>query len=113
MNWAWILFKYLDALIYLCIRFWLAVDSDSGTDESCDYLAASTASPPASGYSVASRMTVGVVCTDSIEKELEEDENEEERVHHLSVGLLFATTLPTADSLAKLKQRKKVSESLV
>ena len=60
-----------------------------------------------------SRMTVGAVCGDQIdvtEKEREHDVSEEERVHRLSVGLLFAATLPTAEALAKLKQRKKVCQ---
>ena len=57
-----------------------------------------------------SRMTVGAVCGDQIdvtEKEREHDVSEEERVHRLSVGLLFAATLPYCRGSGKAQTEKK------
>ncbi|XP_048590620.1 Golgi-specific brefeldin A-resistance guanine nucleotide exchange factor 1 isoform X2 [Nematostella vectensis] len=97
-------------------------DDDSGTDEHCE-TPTHPPSPPTSGYAMAQRMTVGVKGEESDEtpQETEEkslDHRDEkcvdlagERFHSLSVGRLFSSCLPTPETLAMLKQRKKLLQA--
>ncbi|EDO31538.1 predicted protein, partial [Nematostella vectensis] len=72
-------------------------DDDSGTDEHCE-TPTHPPSPPTSGYAMAQRMTK---CVDLAG----------ERFHSLSVGRLFSSCLPTPETLAMLKQRKKLLQA--
>ena len=56
---------------------------------------------------MAKKMAVGVA---SEEKEgITKNSSDSEKVLQSCVGLVFSSNLPTADTLAKLRQRKKVS----
>jgi hypothetical protein len=65
---------------------------------------------------MARKMIIGVVSGDSTAPvdQVKDDTTEKvnnvlnDRFHALSIGLLFSSCLPTAEMLAKLKQKKKV-----
>ena len=87
-------------------------DDDSGTDENCDSPPLSPPSPPTSGFAMAMKMTVGVAsevlgAQESASKGCDTDDADDKLLYS-SIGLLFSSHLPTADTLAKLRQGKKV-----
>ena len=88
---------------------------DSGTDENCDLLPVFPPSPPTSGFAMAKKMKVGVVSEQqgvpaamATEGGSREAEEAEEKLHHFCMGLPFLSSLPSSETLAKLRQRKKV-----
>ena len=90
----------------------IAGDDDSGTDENCDSPPLSPPSPPTSGFAMAKKMTVGVVSEErgsqeSASKGADTDDSDDKLLYSC-MGLLYSSHLPTADTLSKLRQRKKV-----
>ena len=97
----------------MCIIMQTTVgDDDSGTDENCDSQPLSPPSPPTSGFAMAKKMTVGVVAGEPGPQESAsksaDTEYTDEKLFHSCMSLLFSSHLPKADTLAKLRQRKKV-----
>ncbi|KAJ7337743.1 G-box binding factor [Desmophyllum pertusum] len=90
-------------------------DDDSGTDENCDSPPLSPPSPPTSGFAMAMKMTVGVAsevlgAQESASKGCDTDDADDKLLYS-SIGLLFSSHLPTADTLAKLRQGKKILQA--
>lgn len=56
---------------------------------------------------MAKKMAVGVVSEES--EEIIQNYTDGDKLLQSCVGLMFSSNLPTADTLAKLRQRKKVS----
>ena len=97
--------------------WYISGDDDSGTDENCDSPPLSPPSPPTSGFAMAKKMTVGVVSGEclsqkSASKGACDADDSDDKLLQSSLGLLFSSQLPTADTLTQLRQRKKVTESL-
>ena len=90
-----------------CEQFIFVGDDDSGTDENCDSPPLSPLSPPTSGFAMAKKMAVGVVSEES--EESTQNYTDSDKLLQSCVGLMLSSNLPTADTLAKLRQRKKVS----
>lgn len=88
-------------------KFIFVGDDDSGTDENCDSPPLSPPSPPTSGFAMAKKMAVGVVSEES--EEITQNYTDSDKLLQSCLGLMFSSNLPTADTLAKLRQRKKVS----
>ncbi|KAL9961546.1 hypothetical protein ACROYT_G030504 [Oculina patagonica] len=87
-------------------------DDDSGTDENCDSPPLSPPSPPTSGFAMAKKMTVGVSSGESEEGTAKPcDAEDNDKLLHSCVGLLFSSNFPTADTLAKLRQTKKILQA--
>ncbi|XP_020603212.1 Golgi-specific brefeldin A-resistance guanine nucleotide exchange factor 1-like [Orbicella faveolata] len=84
-------------------------DDDSGTDENCDSPPLSPPSPPTSGFAMAKKMAVGVASEES--EEITQKYSDSDKVLQSRVGLVFSSDLPTADTLAKLRQRKKILQA--
>ena len=108
--------KNVNASLNLSMIF-TSGDDDSGTDENCDSPPLSPPSPPTSGFAMAKKMTVGVV---SEESEIQESASKSadtnltnDKLLYSSMGLMYSSQLPTADTLAKLRQRKKVKYDFV
>ena len=66
---------------------------------------------------MAKKMTVGVVSGECLSQESAskgacDADDSDDKLLQSSLGLLFSSQLPTADTLTQLRQRKKVTESL-
>lgn len=97
----------------MCQKFVFVGDDDSGTDENCDSPPLSPPSPPTSGFAMAKKMTVGVASGETQTEEGTQkpcDTEVNDKLLHSCVGLLFSSNFPTADTLAKLRQTKKVQQ---
>lgn len=86
-------------------------DDDSGTDENCDSTLLSPPSPPTSGYAMAKKMTVGVMAEERGTHENGPKSDTADKLTQSCMGLLFSSQIPTADTLAKLRQRKKILQA--
>ena len=90
-------------------------DDDSGIDDKYDSSSLmSPPSPPTSGFAMAKKMTVGVASQelstqDSAAKSCEH--SGDDKSFNSSLGLLLSSHLPAVETLAKLRQRKKVELS--
>ncbi|XP_022788096.1 Golgi-specific brefeldin A-resistance guanine nucleotide exchange factor 1-like isoform X3 [Stylophora pistillata] len=89
-------------------------DDDSGIDDKCDSCSLmSPPSPPTSGFAMAKQMTVGVESQelstqDSAAKSC--DHYGDDKSLNSSLGLL-SSHLPAVETLAKLRQRKKILQA--
>ena len=108
--------KPINVSLNLSIIFTLG-DDDSGTDENCDSPPLSPPSPPTSGFAMAKKMTVGVVSEESGNQESASKSADtnltNDKLLYSNMGLLYSSQLPTTDTLAKLRQRKKVKIDFV
>ena len=92
--------------------FDLVGGDDSSIDEKCDSCPLlSPPSPPTSGFAMAKTMTVGVASEelgtqDSAAKSW--DDTVHDKLINSSLRVLFSFNLPKVETLAKLRQRKKV-----
>lgn len=90
-------------------------DDDSGVDDKCDSSSLmSPPSPPTSGFAMAKKMTVGVASQelstqDSAAKSCEH--SGDDKSFNSSLGLLLSSHLPAVETLAKLRQRKKILQA--
>nr|XP_058954874.1 Golgi-specific brefeldin A-resistance guanine nucleotide exchange factor 1-like [Pocillopora verrucosa] len=90
-------------------------DDDSGIDDKCDSSSLmSPPSPPTSGFAMAKKMTVGVASQelstqDSAAKSC--DQSGDDKSFNSSLGLLLSSHLPAVETLAKLRQRKKILQA--
>ncbi|XP_027051374.1 Golgi-specific brefeldin A-resistance guanine nucleotide exchange factor 1-like [Pocillopora damicornis] len=90
-------------------------DDDSGIDDKCDSSSLmSPPSPPTSGFAMAKKMTVGVASQelstqDSAAKSC--DHSGDDKSFNSSLGLLLSSHLPAVETLAKLRQRKKILQA--
>lgn len=90
-------------------------DDDSGIDDKCDSSSLmSPPSPPTSGFAMAKKMTVGVASQelstqDSAAKSCEH--SGDDKSFNSSLGLLLSSHLPAVETLAKLRQRKKILQA--
>lgn len=90
-------------------------DDDSGIDDKCDSSSLmSPPSPPTSGFAMAKKMTVGVASQelstqDSAAKSC--DQSGDDKSLNSSLGLLLSSHLPAVETLAKLRQRKKILQA--
>lgn len=90
-------------------------DDDSGIDDKCDSSSlTSPPSPPTSGFAMAKKMTVGVASQepstqDSAAKSC--DQSGDDKSLNSSLGLLLSSHLPAVETLAKLRQRKKILQA--
>lgn len=90
-------------------------DDDSGIDDKCDSSSLmSPPSPPTSGFAMAKKMTVGVASQelstqDSAAKSF--DQSGDDKSFNSSLGLLLSSHLPAVETLAKLRQRKKILQA--
>lgn len=90
-------------------------DDDSGMDDKCDSSSLmSPPSPPTSGFAMAKKMTVGVASQelstqDSAAKS--SDHSGDDKSFNSSLGLLLSSHLPAVETLAKLRQRKKILQA--
>lgn len=90
----------------MCEKFIFVGDDDSGTDENCDSPPLSPPSPPTSGFAMAKKMAVGLASEES--DEITQNSTDSDKVLQSLIGLVFSSNIPTADTLAKLRQTKKV-----
>lgn len=92
-------------------------DDDSGTDENCDLPLLSSPTPPSSGFAMAKKMTIGVVSEEPGIQEGTSKSGTNDPVHDSddklgsNQGLLFSYKMPTTDTLAELRRRKKILQA--
>ena len=103
-------------ILYKLLYLTVSGDDDSGTDENCDLPLLSSPTPPSSGFAMAKKMTIGVVSEEPGIQEGTSKSGTNDPVHDSddklgsNQGLLFSYKMPTTDTLAELRRRKKVQE---